>query len=71
MGEVMDSNHVPFKFPTRPYSLSQEWLNLTFIHWKVDEELLRKHIPKELEIGQIQWWLLCWTCTICYEKCAA
>ena len=32
--------------------LSQEWRNLTFIHWKVDEELLRKHIPKELEIDK-------------------
>ena len=52
MGEVMDSSHVPFNFPTRPYALSQEWRNLTFIHWKVDEELLRKHIPKELEIDK-------------------
>ena len=46
MGESMDSNHVPFKFPTRPYSLSQEWRNLTFIHWKVDRKLLKNTFPK-------------------------
>ena len=51
MGELMDSSHVPFNFPTRPY-VSQEWRNLTFIHWKVDEKLLRKHVPKELEVDK-------------------
>jgi uncharacterized protein YqjF (DUF2071 family)/predicted DCC family thiol-disulfide oxidoreductase YuxK len=36
--------------PDRPFAISQEWRELTFMHWKVDPERLKPHLPDGLEI---------------------
>ncbi len=46
----MRSDHLPFPMPDRPYSLVQEWKNLTFMHWEVDPEKLARYIPEGLEM---------------------
>ena len=50
MGEVQDGGHLPFPMPNRPFAISQEWRELTFMHWKVDPERLKPHLPDGLEI---------------------
>ena len=50
MGRKISSNHVPFPIPDRPYALSQEWRNLTFMHWEVEPIKLEPHIPDGLEL---------------------
>ena len=46
----LDCHHIPFAMPQRKSTLYQNWKHLTFMHWKVDAQLLEKHIPKGLEI---------------------
>ena len=46
----MKTSHIPFSMPTRGWALSQNWVNLTFMHWEVDRQLLKKHIPEDLKL---------------------
>ncbi|MDC0502525.1 DUF2071 domain-containing protein [Euryarchaeota archaeon] len=46
----MRTSHLPFPMPERKFSLQQNWVDLTFMHWEVDPDVLRKHIPDDLEI---------------------
>ena len=46
----MRTEHLPFPMPERNFSLQQSWVDLTFMHWEVDPEILKKHIPEDLEI---------------------
>ena len=46
----MKTNHIPFSMPTRGWALSQNWVNLTFMHWEVDRQLLKKYIPEDLKL---------------------
>tara|TARA_B100000965_G_C19592820_1_gene758722 strand:+ start:1933 stop:3063 length:1131 start_codon:yes stop_codon:yes gene_type:complete len=48
------TDHLPFPMPSRKHTLSQEWRNLTFMHWEVDLEKLRPHVPEELEIDTFE-----------------
>ena len=50
MGAVRQDGHLPFPMPNRPFAISQEWRELTFMHWKVDPERLKPHLPDGLEI---------------------
>ena len=50
MGAVRQDGHLPFPMPDRPFAISQEWRELTFMHWKVDPERLKPHLPDGLEI---------------------
>ena len=50
MGAVYEGEHLPFPMPRRPYAISQEWRDLTFMHWKVDPKHLQPHLPDGLEI---------------------
>ena len=50
MGAVYEGEHLPFPMPKRPYAISQEWRDLTFMHWKVDPKRLQPHLPDGLEI---------------------
>ena len=50
MGAVRQDVHLPFPMPDRPFAISQEWRELTFMHWKVDPERLKPHLPDGLEI---------------------
>ena len=48
------TDHLPFPMPSRKHTLSQEWRNLTFMHWEVDLKKLRPHVPEELEIDTFE-----------------
>ena len=50
MGRDLRSDHLHFAMPSQPFLLSQEWRNLTFMHWEVSVEKLQPHIPDGLEI---------------------
>ena len=50
----MRTDHLPFPMPERKHSLNQNWKGLTFMHWEVDPNILRKHIPNDLEIELFQ-----------------
>ena len=43
-------DHRPWKLPDKKWKFYQEWNNAIFLHFKVDLEELKKHLPKELEI---------------------
>lgn len=34
----------------RPWLITQEWHDVLFLHWPVSPDLVRKHIPSELEL---------------------
>lgn len=34
----------------RPWLMTQEWHDVLFLHWPVSPDLVRKHIPSELEL---------------------
>ena len=42
--------HIPFPMPDKRCALHQNWKKLTFLHWEVDPETLRKHLPAGLEL---------------------
>ncbi|MGB1365724.1 MAG: DUF2071 domain-containing protein [Candidatus Poseidoniaceae archaeon] len=50
MGASREDGHLPFSMPNRPFAISQEWRDLTFMHWVVDSERLKPHLPSGLEI---------------------
>tara|TARA_A200000113_G_scaffold91191_1_gene81647 strand:- start:844 stop:1575 length:732 start_codon:yes stop_codon:yes gene_type:complete len=47
-------DHRPWKLPDEKWKFYQEWNNAIFLHFKVDLEELKKHVPKELEIDLFQ-----------------
>ena len=46
----MNTEHLPFNMPSRSWTLNQNWVNLTFMHWEVEHDLLKKYIPEDLEL---------------------
>ena len=50
MGTGIRSDHLPFPMPNTPNALSQEWRNLTFMHWEVDPKRLAQYIPDGLDL---------------------
>ena len=36
MEDDFPSEHLPFQMPSRKHTLSQEWRDLTFMHWEID-----------------------------------
>ena len=46
--------HRPWKMPKKPWVVRQDWIDLGFLHWKVDPEELRKIVPEPLEIDLFQ-----------------
>jgi len=49
---LRDYNHRPWPIPTSPWRYYQEWLDLLFLHFQVDYDLLRPLVPVELQIDQ-------------------
>jgi hypothetical protein len=47
---VWGKDHLPFPMPDRGWSLRQNWINLTFLHWEVTPEKIEKYIPNGLEL---------------------
>ena len=50
MGVEIQTNHISFSMPNRPHALSQEWRDLTLLHWIVEPEKLAPYIPEGLEL---------------------
>ncbi len=50
MVRKISREHVPFPMPDRSHALSQEWRNLTFMHWEVEPSKLKPYIPENLEL---------------------
>jgi len=42
--------HRPWKLPINNWKFYQEWNNAIFLHWQVDLNELKKHVPNEIEI---------------------
>jgi len=47
-------SHRPWPLPKGPWVMEQQWHDLLFAHWRVDEGLLRQHVPGGLEIDRYQ-----------------
>lgn len=45
-------SHRPWPIPTSSWRYYQEWLDLLFLHFQVDYDLLRSLVPAELQIDQ-------------------
>ena len=50
MVKKIGRDHVPFPLPDRPHALSQEWRNLTFMHWEVEPSKIETYLPEGLEL---------------------
>jgi len=50
MVKKISRDHVPFPLPDRPHALSQEWRNLTFMHWEVEPSKIETYLPEGLEL---------------------
>ena len=50
MGALREDDHLPFPVPSRSFAISQEWRDLTFMHWRVDPKRLQQHLPDGLAI---------------------
>lgn len=42
--------HRPWEMPTRPWVMTQTWLNLLFAHWRIDRQAVRALVPDALEL---------------------
>ncbi|MDZ4726003.1 MAG: DUF2071 domain-containing protein [Leptospira sp.] len=42
------TSHRPWDYPKRKWFWYQEWNNAIFLHYKIDEGILRKFVPKDL-----------------------
>ncbi|MBX3257455.1 MAG: DUF2071 domain-containing protein [Chitinophagaceae bacterium] len=47
---LIDTSHRPFKLPHGQWKYYQEWINALFLHWTIPFDILRKHVPKNLNI---------------------
>lgn len=53
--KILDhKEHRPWELPNEKWKFYQEWNNAIFLHFKVNLEELKKHVPKELEIDLFQ-----------------
>lgn len=54
MEDGFQVGHLPFSMPDRKHTLAQDWRFLTFMHWRVDIEKLKHHVPEGLEIDTFE-----------------
>lgn len=45
-----ETAHRPWPLPDRPWVARQDWIDLTFLHWRVAPEVMREHVPEPLEL---------------------
>jgi uncharacterized protein YqjF (DUF2071 family) len=43
-------DHIPFPMPEGRWILRQNWKKLTFLHWEVEPDALKQHLPSGLEL---------------------
>ena len=46
--------HRPWELPNTKWKFYQEWNQAIFLHWKVEDEVLKNLVPKELEIDKFE-----------------
>ena len=51
---LKESSHRPWELPKEGWKFYQEWNDALFLHWQVDLDELRKHVPPGLEIDLYQ-----------------
>ncbi|HEV8398126.1 MAG TPA: DUF2071 domain-containing protein [Vicinamibacterales bacterium] len=44
--------HRPWPLPDRPWVMTQSWHDLLFAHWRVDDRLLRPHVPAAFDLDR-------------------
>jgi uncharacterized protein len=45
-----ETRHRPWPIPDGPWVMGQTWQDLLFAHWRVDEALLREHVPPQIPL---------------------
>jgi uncharacterized protein YqjF (DUF2071 family) len=45
-----ETRHRPWPLPDGPWVMGQTWQSLLFAHWRVDEGLLREHVPPQIPL---------------------
>jgi uncharacterized protein YqjF (DUF2071 family) len=45
-----DTGHRPWPAPDEPWANAQTWIDLAFLHWRVDPAALRKLVPPSLDL---------------------
>ena len=45
-----ETAHRPWPLPERPWVMAQTWDDLLFVHWPVDPDQVRPHVPDGLEL---------------------
>ena len=46
-------SHRPFEYPKYPWKFYQEWNKAIFLHWEVDQALIKPLLPKSIELDLI------------------
>lgn len=49
-GVIENVSHRPWPLPEEPWTSAQTWVELAFLHWRVDESALRKLVPRSFEL---------------------
>ncbi|MDQ3070836.1 MAG: DUF2071 domain-containing protein [Acidobacteriota bacterium] len=49
-GFLDQTDHRPYPMPAGPWLMTQSWHDLAFVHWPVDEQVLRSALPAGLEL---------------------
>ena len=49
---LAQTKHRPWPMPDRPWLMTQTWHDLLFAHWRIDEALLRPHVPRGFNIDR-------------------
>lgn len=47
---LSELDHRPYALPEKPWIMQMSWLNLSFMHWEVPVDSLRKLLPQGLEL---------------------
>tara|TARA_R110002049_G_scaffold114927_1_gene266605 strand:- start:11651 stop:12373 length:723 start_codon:yes stop_codon:yes gene_type:complete len=50
---LKQTNHRPFDYPKRSWKFYQEWNKTIFLHWEVDEALIKPWLPKDFTLDTI------------------
>ena len=49
-GSTAHADHRPWPIPGRPWTTAQSWVDLAFLHWRVDPDVVRPLLPDTLEL---------------------
>jgi uncharacterized protein YqjF (DUF2071 family) len=49
-GVTAHVEHRPWQLPEAPWTFAMSWVDLAFLHWRVDERELRKLVPPSVEL---------------------